>query len=135
LTYDKHWSIDGPGGEVRFTFTPPDSRINVASGRQNDGGPLYVYARVRPELKAEEAKPFAENAVFLLDTSLSEHPDRFSVNMNLLRRILEADASSKRFNILAFDVAARWVDPKGWMENTREGRDKALERLDGVVLE
>ena len=41
------------------------------SGRQNESGPHYVYARIRPDLKqVAEDRSFAEHAVFLLDTSL-----------------------------------------------------------------
>src|SRR5205823_2682934 len=28
-----------------------------------------------------------------------------------------------------------WIEPKGWLPNTAEGRAKALDRLDGLVLE
>jgi hypothetical protein len=120
---------------VRFTFTPLDARVHVASGRQSEGGPLYVYARVRPELKVEKAATASENAVFLLDTSASEHPDRFAVNMILLRHILENDPEIRHFNILTFDVGAAWLDPKDWIRNTKAGRERAFNTLDGIVLE
>src|SRR5262249_45856982 len=80
-------------------------------------------------------KPFAEHAVFLLDTSLSEHPDRFAVSMKLLRKVLESDSDIKHFNILAFNVGTSWVEPKAWLPNTPQGREQALTRLDGIVLE
>jgi hypothetical protein len=135
LGYHRTWTGHGPGGSVVFTFRPPQSGLQVVSGRQNESGPLYVYARIRPELAIQEAKPFAENAVFLLDTSLSEHPDRFGVSMKLLKKILESDAAIKQFNILAFNVGSAWVEPKGWLPNTKAGRDTAFARLDGIVLE
>jgi hypothetical protein len=135
LTYERHWTNDGPGGEVRFTFTPPEPRVHVASGRQSEGGPLYVYARVRPELKVQRAASSPENAVFLLDTSLSEHPDRFAVNMLLIKKILEADDEIRQFNILTFNVGAAWVDPNGWIRNTKAGRERAFNTLDGIILE
>src|SRR5262249_4372967 len=56
-------------------------------------------------------------------------------NMQLLRAILESDPDIKQFNILTFDVGGRWVEPKGWLENTPSGREKAWKRLDGIVLE
>jgi hypothetical protein len=120
---------------VAFAFRSPNAGVQVVSGRQNDNGPLYVYARVRPDLKFEQAKPFAENAVFLLDTSLSEHPDRFAVSMKLLRKILESDADITQFNILAFNVGAAWVEPKGWIRNSKAGCERAFNALDGIVLE
>ncbi len=129
------WTEHGPGGEAVFKLTPANANVQAVAGRQGESGPRYVYARVRPDLKAERADPFASKAVFLLDTSLSEHPDRFNVSMKLLRRILENDPEIKQFNVLTFDVAARWLTPTGFLDNTKEGRETAFKRLDGILLE
>src|SRR5262249_37826513 len=112
LLYSKTWKDEGPGGDVIFSFTPSDSHVQAISGRQNENSPLYLYARIKPDLKVEKAKPFADRAVFLLDTSLSEYPGRFAVNMLLLKKILESDADLKQFNILTFNVGSAWVEPK-----------------------
>jgi hypothetical protein len=135
LSYTKTWTEKGPGGEAIFAFHPPQPRVQAISGRQGESGPLYLYARIRPDLKVEKAAPFSENAVFLLDTSLSEHPDRFAVSMKLLRKILETDPDIKRFNVLTFSVGAAWVEPNGWLDNTPAGREKVFDRLDGLLLE
>jgi tetratricopeptide (TPR) repeat protein len=135
LAFNKTWTEKGPGGEVLFSHTPANPAIQAITARSSNNGPLYVYARIRPEMKVQAAKPFAEQAIFLLDTSLSEHPDRFAVSMKLLKKILESDPAIKQFNVLAFNVAAAWVEPKGWIPNTPEGRDDVFKRLDGVVLE
>ena len=134
LSYTKTWTEKGPGGEAMFAFRPPQPQIQAVSGRQGESGPLYLYARIRPDLKIEKATPFSENAVFLLDTSLSEHPDRFDVSMKLLQKILESDPDIKRFNVLTFNVGAAWIEPKGWLDNTTANRDKVMERLDGLLL-
>jgi len=135
LSYTKTWGDKGPGGEALFAFRPPQPQVQAVSGRQGESGPLYLYARIRPDLKVEKASPFSENAVFLLDTSLSEHPDRFAVSMKLLRKILETDPDVKRFNVLTFSVGAAWLEPKGWLDNTAANRDKVFDRLDGLLLE
>jgi hypothetical protein len=135
LTFTHTWHDEVKGGDALFTFTPPDPQVQAISGRQSESGPLYLYARVRPELKVEKARPFARHAVFLLDTSLSEHPDRFDLNMKLLRGILEADSDIEQFNVLTFNVGTAWVEPKGWINNTPAGRDTVFQRLDGLVLE
>jgi hypothetical protein len=135
LSFTRTWTEKGPGGEALFAFRPPQPEVQAISGRQGDNGPLYLYARIRPDLKAEKAAPFSDSAVFLLDTSLSEHPDRFAVSMKLLRKILETDADVKRFNVLTFSVGAAWVEPKGWLDNTAANRDKVFARLDGLLLE
>jgi hypothetical protein len=135
VVFRKTWTGQGPGGDAVFSYAPPRPEIQALTGRQGESGPHYLYARIRPDLAAEADRPFAEHAVFLLDTSLSEHPDRFGVSMKLLRKILESDPDIKQFNVLTFNVAGAWVEPKGWLANTDEGRAAALDRLDGIVLE
>jgi hypothetical protein len=135
LLFAQSWQGEVKGGDAAFTFTPPSAQVQAITGRQGESGPLYLYARVRPELKVEHAKPFAHHAIFLLDTSLSEHPDRFDVNTRLLRAILEADSDIEQFNVLTFNVGTAWVEPNGWLPNTPAGRDTVFKRLDGLVLE
>jgi hypothetical protein len=133
--YTKTWSKSKPEGQILFTCAPPQPRVQAISGRSGDKGPQYLYARLRPDLPSEDKEPFARDAVFLLDTSLSEHPDRFGVSMKLLRSILEADGDIRRFNVLTFNAGAAWVEPKGWIANDPKGRDQAFAKLDGIVLE
>jgi tetratricopeptide (TPR) repeat protein len=136
VNFTRTWKDEAALGDVLFGFTPPRADVQTLSGRQGDNGPHYLYARVRPELPVEATKPFADSAVFLLDTSLSEFSDRFDVSMKLLKKILESDTSIKRFNVLTFDVGARWLEPKGrWLPNTDKGRSEVAKRLDGIVLE
>ncbi len=136
ITFSRTWKDSAPEGEAVFACTLAHPEVQAISGRQGDNGPRYAYARLRPALKTVAAgKSFASHAVFVLDTSLSEHPDRFAVNMKLLQKILETDSDIKRFNILTFNVGAAWLDPKGFFDNTAAGRMKALKKLDGIVLE
>ncbi len=136
LRFSKTWKNDKPEGQMLFACTPANPLAQSVSGRQGDNGPRYLYARLRPSLKSlPQSKPFASHAVFLLDTSLSEHPERFAVNMRLLQKILENDPGIKQFNILTFNVGAAWLDSKGWFDNTAAGRESALKKLDGIVLE
>ncbi len=136
LVYSRIWKNEKPEGAVVFTCTPNEPRVQAVSGRQGENGSHYVYARLRPELKkVADAKPYSNHAVFLLDTSLSENPDRFNVSMKLLRKVLESDADIKQFNILTFNVATAWVEPKGFLPNTTAGRETAFGRLNGLVLE
>jgi tetratricopeptide (TPR) repeat protein len=135
LAFTHTWHGEIKGGDAEFRFTPPNPQVQAISGRQGESGPLYLYARIRPELKVEKAQPFARHAIFLLDTSLSEHPDRFDVNMKLMRAILEADSDIEQFNVLTFNVGTAWVEPKGWLPNTQAGRETVFKRLNGLVLE
>ncbi|MGE3805103.1 MAG: hypothetical protein AB7K24_10565 [Gemmataceae bacterium] len=135
LSYARAWQDQGPGGAATFRFTPAQPGIQAIAGQQDLGGPHYLYARVRPDLEVEAARPFARHAVFLLDVSQSEQPARFGVNMKLLRKILESDDSISHFNVLAFNVGASWLEPAGWIANNAAGRDKVFAKLDGIVLE
>ncbi|HEY7424186.1 MAG TPA: VIT domain-containing protein [Gemmataceae bacterium] len=136
ITFSRRWKDAKPEGEIVFACTPADPQVQAVSGRQGDNGPRYVYARLCPQLKTvAKDRAFATHAVFLLDTSLSEHPERFAVNMKLLQKILENDSGIKRFNVLTFNVGAAWLDPKDFFDNTAAGREKALKKLDGIVLE
>lgn len=135
VLYRRRWSNETPKGEVVFTCTPADEQIQAIAGRQGENGPGYLYARIRPPLTAQTAQVFANHAVFLLDTSLSEHPDRFAVSMKLLRTILESDADIKYFNVLTFNVGCAWLSPGGWLANTPAERSKGFAALDGLVLE
>jgi hypothetical protein len=136
LSYTLAWEMERAEGEVVFRATPAEPRVQTISGRHGENGPSYVYTCLRPELKTvAKDEPFARHAVFLLDTSLSERADRFNVSMMLLKRILEDDPDIQIFNVLAFNAGAAWVSPKGWLPNTKAGRDKALAKLDGIVLE
>ncbi|MBY0228541.1 MAG: hypothetical protein K2W96_04595, partial [Gemmataceae bacterium] len=139
IGYDHSWTDAKPEGEIVFTAKPKDAAIQHASGKQGDKGPFYLHARVRPDLarlsKLAGAEPFARHAVFLLDTSLSADRDRCDVSMKLVRKILAKDEGITHFNVIAFNAAAAWIHPKGWLPNTKEGRDKALSLLDGILLE
>jgi hypothetical protein len=136
LTFARTWTDAVPEGDAIFACTPARPRVQAISGRHGDNGSRYLYARLRPEVPAlDKATGCAAHAVFLLDTSLSEYPDRFAVSMKLLRKILESDPDIRQFNILTFNTAAAWVEPKGWLPNTSEGREQALQRLDGLLLE
>jgi tetratricopeptide (TPR) repeat protein len=130
------WKRTTPSGDIVFTCLPAEPRVHAISGKAGDKGLHYLYARVRPEVPIEEArKPFSRKAVFVLDTSLSEHPDRFTVSMELLKSILANDPDLEAFNVLTFNAGAAWVSPKGWIENSAVERDKLFKRLDGLVLE
>lgn len=134
LLCSRTWRNEKPTGDILFSCVPADPHLQAISGRNGDG-PLHLYTRIRPEIQAERTAPFAKHGVFLLDTSLSEFPDRFQVSMKLLKAILEQDKDLESFNILTFNVGAAWVEPNGWLPNTPAGRETAFKRLDGLLLE
>ena len=124
VRFTRTWKDEKPRGEVLFSCTPADPRIQAISGQQGDNGPCYTYVRLRPEVPSVDKGPaFASHAVFLLDTSLCDNPKRFDVSMRLLKHILESDADIKQFNVLTFNVGSAWLEPKGWLPNTARARE------------
>ena len=124
----------------RFEARDPHWRYQIRSGPDPVNALLcerlhLAPFRFGPDKRWPDGQPFANHAIFLLDTSLSEHPDRFGVSMKLLKQILAADTDIKQFNVLAFNAGAAWAFPKNWMANTNEGREQMLARLDGMHLE
>jgi len=79
--------------------------------------------------------PFSPTAVLLLDASLSSEPDAFAGRVEQLTKLLETDATVKKFNVLVFDVAGRWLEPKGFLTNDADGRAKVLKQLKDIVPE
>ncbi|MBN2489281.1 MAG: hypothetical protein JXQ29_00325 [Planctomycetes bacterium] len=136
IVYEQAWEeTRGPGGEAVLAWVPADERVQAAAGPDPTRPGAVYTARVRPPLAAEVESAWAERAVFLLDTSLSEHPDRFNADLAILRRILEQDAAIRKFNVMCFDVGAWWLHPEGWLPNDAASRKMVFERLGRVLLE
>ena len=84
--YSHTWAGEGPGGDGLPLHARATRRCRRPAAGRATSGPLYLYARAAARAaKVEKAEPFARHAVFLLDTTLSEHPDRFDVSMKLLQ--------------------------------------------------
>lgn len=135
VTYRCAWNGKiPPKGSLRFEAAPADASIQSTSGKHADG--YCLLARLRPDVPSLPAdKPFARHAVFLLDTSAGESAPRFHRCIQLMRAILEQDPAIERFNVLTFNSAATWLEPAGWLANTKQAREEVLGRLDGLVLE
>lgn len=129
---------ESPGGTAAVRVTPvgmTDEAVVLAGTdptRQED----WFVARLTPALPptAEGDAAGASTALFALDTSFSEHPDRFAVDVALMEAILEASPEIERFNALSFDVGARWLDD-GWLPNTKQGRAEARAAAEAILLE
>lgn len=118
---------------AEYLFLPP--AIESIAGEERPGGTTYLYARLMPDLPTLTTGQGAAEAVFMMDTSLSQDPDEFGIALKLLERILQRNSEIQRFNILFFNVEARWFNPGGWLNNTESGRQEALNRINQVILE
>lgn len=76
-----------------------------------------------------------DRALFLLDTSLSSNPDKFTVWLKMMAAVLNNNRDSiKKFNVIFFNVDAHSWQEK-WVENNEVEVDKLLMRCDQLVLE
>lgn len=97
-------------------------------------GASYFAANVRPDLPAATGGGF-EQAVYVVDTSLTASPDAFNVWLKLMGESLKANRSSlKRFAVLFFNVEARWWRPR-FVENTEENVAALLGDAGSLALE
>ncbi len=126
----------GPGGDLSIRIVPESSEALCLSGPDQSRAQGQAFlASLHPRLPMTKIGKGTPRAVFLLDTSLSESPDRFAVNRKLIQRILERNDSIKSFNVLLFDVTARWLQPGGFIDNNKKARGEALAAIDKVLLE
>ena len=128
---------ESQGGMLAFNILPRDTtdEADILVGTNPIRGEDYFYARLHPNI--EEPTSITEgptHTIFVLDTSLSEHPERFTVDVHLLQAILENSPNLEKFNVLSFDVGARWL-MDGWVENTAANRAALLDTLTGILLE
>ncbi len=132
-------------GRTRWRFVNPGDR--TISVRLGGVGPLlltgvdeqtgpYFAARFKPELPAEDVGSSA-GAVFLVDASLSSHPEHFGVWLKLLDAILEKNRGAgglDRFAVSFFNVESFWWQ-EGWSANTADTAQALREFADGLALE
>lgn len=124
--------LQGGAHSFRFASNGP---IELVAGTHPERNERHFVARLHGDDRLPAAGSQAsEQAVFLLDTSLSESPDRFNLDIALLKNILERSPQIRRFNVITFDAGARWMS-RQWLDNDARGRGEALERLEDVLLE
>lgn len=127
------------GGAIAFRLTPEQQgQLEVMAGtnpvRDERHFAIRLHAERLPSGAASARRGGAEQAVFLVDTSLSAEPDRFNIDVALMREILARNANIQRFNVITFDAGARWLSPS-WLSNDDEGREDAEEALASILLE
>lgn len=123
------------GGAHSFRFAAARGPIEVVAGAHPERNERHFVARLHGDQRLPAARSQGtEQAVFLIDTSLSESPDRFNLDVALLKNILERSPQIRRFNVITFDAGARWLS-RGWLSNDARGRGEALDRLEDALLE
>ncbi len=125
-------------GALSFRFPMRlQSGVEVVAGTNPVRQENHFIVRVQGDdsLRRSTAAQGASHAVFLLDTSLSEAPERFGIDVALMREILERSSQIEHFNIVTFDAGARWVNAGRFYANNPTGRSQAISAIEGVLLE
>ena len=103
-------------------------------GTDRQAGDFFV-ARFVPQLPKFDAPAASPRAVFLLDTSLSSHGEKFPRWLDLMRATLQQNRDTlKEFAVLFFSVDAHWWRP-AFVENTPENVDALLKDCQALALE
>ena len=95
----------------------------------------FVYGRVVADFPQNTIAAPTGDALFVVDTSLSEDGDRARLAGQVLKEVLEKDATIKRFNVLLFDIRARWLFPTGLRENSATSRQETFDQLNALYRE
>ncbi|MEM9070376.1 MAG: VIT domain-containing protein [Myxococcota bacterium] len=120
-------------GTLAFRFSAPDGP-EVLAGRHPERDEGHVLIRLHGDARLPAAGAYASRAVFLLDTSLSEEPDRFNLDVALLNEILTRSPAIEEFQVITFDAGARRLRSR-WTRNSNRGRAEVRDLLDDVLLE
>jgi Flp pilus assembly protein CpaB len=122
--------------DLRLAMKPkqPSAQFLVGGGDADLPG-SFVYGRL--VAKVPQATPSAPtgDALFVVDTSLSEAGDRARLVGQVLQAVLEKDDTIKRFNVLLFDIRARWLFPAGMRENSPATQQEAMAALGAIFRE
>ncbi|MBR58271.1 MAG: hypothetical protein CMH54_09645 [Myxococcales bacterium] len=136
-TFNLEIADESPGGMLAFNISPAGSsdEADILVGTNPVRGEDFFYARLRPDIEQPvQITEGPSHTIFVLDTSLSEHPERFTVDVHLLQAILENSPSLEKFNVLTFDIGARWL-MDGWVDNTPANRAALHATLTEILLE
>lgn len=132
------YTNEGPlqGGALAMRMAAPAGPIEVVTGTHPERDEHHFVARLRgdAQLPGGAGAVGARQAVFLLDTSLSEQADRFNLDVQILQQILARSERIERFNVITFDAGARWLSSR-WIDNDEDGREEAQEKLEEILLE
>lgn len=122
--------------DLRLATRPKKAKAQFLAGGNDPALPgSFVYGKLVADVPVGEARAPTGDALFLVDTSLSEDGDRARLAGQVLGAVLEKDETLRRFNVMLFDVRSRWLYPAGMKENTPAARQAALEALSGVLRE
>ncbi len=97
-------------------------------------GSLFA-ARVQPNLPAVKTGSGSQDALLLMDKSLSANPEKFNIWVTMAKKLLDENRDSiKRFNVIFFDVETRaWRND--FVANTPEQVNALIDEANTMSLE
>lgn len=122
-----HTSVENPEQESFVVRVPRPGALQMSGGG-------YFAAQFASPVPGE-AVAGATSGIFLVDASLSSNPDKFSVWLKLLERILDENrAEMRRFAVGFFSIETHWWRG-GMVENTAENVAALMEFAGKITLE
>lgn len=107
--------------EVNMTMPGP----TLLTGKEPGAGDSYFAARVTPDLPSDAAHVGSNQAIFLIDTSLSSRPEKFNLWLKLLENVLERNRDSiQEFAVLFFNIETHW-----WRDGFSANTDEHVQEL------
>lgn len=101
----------------------------------NDEANDYFAANCRISLPETKQDQLPEDAIFLLDISLSSQPDKFNVWLTLMEEILTQNKDViKRFSVVCFNIETNWWN-RGYLKNNYYNVSRFLEYANTLALE
>jgi hypothetical protein len=118
--------------EISIRYPHPGA--TVISGTTDDNR-NYWAASVKIDLPQSNNNEIEENAIFLVDASLSSNPENFNIWLSMMNAILKNNEDIiKQFGVLFFNVESYcWKEQA--IENTDANRDDLMRFANNRVLE
>ncbi len=108
--------------------------IALQSDKSNSKA-AYFTSQLNPEIPKVAAQNVTDNAIIALDVSLSSHPDKFNVWLDLTRALLTDNRHKiKTFNVMMFNVESFWWKSEP-VQNTSQNVQAFMNYASNLVLE
>lgn len=132
-----YYSIKNPKQkEFTIHYNTVKPVILFQTDEDDDNGRIpYFGANYRVELPEQLQEGLPQDAVFLLDVSLSSNPDKFNVWLKLIEEILSKNKDIiKRFAVVSFNIDSFWYKSY-YMRNNYYNMSEFLKYANTLALE
>lgn len=117
--------------EIKIAY--PHAQGIVLKSPENESE-KYFATSFKANLPTVANQEKIENAIFLLDVSLSSNPDKFNIWLQTMSAILANNQDEiKNFAVMCFNVNQFWWQEK-WTENTKSNLNRVKNFVNNLVL-